>query len=146
MTGTPVQNNLHESWALLHFLLPKIFSDSSTFDEAFNLNPNQVKGKPTASNQPTVEKQGKGDGGPKRANTTSVNRVLLAQAHYMLRPFILRRLKSEVEQTLPPKKEIKIDCRMTAMQKFWVRHLLLREKDAMLAMDEQQREANAIGG
>ena len=34
----------------------------------------------------------------------------------MMRPFILRRLKAEVEQTLPPKLETKIDCPMTSMQ------------------------------
>ena len=33
VTGTPLQNNLHELWALLNFLLPDIFSSSSDFDE-----------------------------------------------------------------------------------------------------------------
>jgi SWI/SNF-related matrix-associated actin-dependent regulator of chromatin subfamily A member 5 len=37
ITGTPLQNNLHELWALLNFLLPDIFSDSEQFDEWFNL-------------------------------------------------------------------------------------------------------------
>ena len=37
ITGTPLQNNLHELWALLNFLLPDIFSDSDQFDEWFNL-------------------------------------------------------------------------------------------------------------
>lgn len=35
LTGTPLQNNLHELWALLNFLLPDIFSSSDQFDEWF---------------------------------------------------------------------------------------------------------------
>lgn len=28
LTGTPLQNNLHELWALLNFLLPDVFNNS----------------------------------------------------------------------------------------------------------------------
>ena len=28
LTGTPLQNNLHELWALLNFLLPDVFSSA----------------------------------------------------------------------------------------------------------------------
>lgn len=35
ITGTPLQNNLHELWALLNFLLPEVFSSADTFDEYF---------------------------------------------------------------------------------------------------------------
>ena len=38
LTGTPLQNNLHELWALLNFLLPDVFTSSDDFDEWFNTN------------------------------------------------------------------------------------------------------------
>merc|ERR1719198_1286508 len=43
ITGTPMQNNLHELWALLNFLLPDIFSSSEDFDEWFNITDKQVE-------------------------------------------------------------------------------------------------------
>jgi SNF2 family DNA or RNA helicase len=35
--GTPLQNNLHELWALLNFLLPEVFASAEKFDEWFNV-------------------------------------------------------------------------------------------------------------
>ena len=37
LTGTPLQNNLKELWALLNFLLPDIFGSSEEFDDFFNI-------------------------------------------------------------------------------------------------------------
>ena len=42
LAGTPLQNNLHELWALLHFLHPELFDDPTVFDNAFNLSKGQV--------------------------------------------------------------------------------------------------------
>lgn len=33
ITGTPLQNNVHELWALLNFIVPDIFNDSKRFEE-----------------------------------------------------------------------------------------------------------------
>ena len=43
LTGTPLQNNLHELWALLNFLLPDIFASAEqvhycTFDDCSDLH------------------------------------------------------------------------------------------------------------
>lgn len=38
MTWFYLQNNLHELWSLLNFLLPEIFSSSETFDEWFQIS------------------------------------------------------------------------------------------------------------
>ena len=32
ITGTPLQNNVHELWALLNFIVPEIFNDSEKFE------------------------------------------------------------------------------------------------------------------
>lgn len=37
ITGTPLQNNLHELWALLNFLLPEVFASAEKFEEWFSL-------------------------------------------------------------------------------------------------------------
>ncbi|ODQ65772.1 hypothetical protein NADFUDRAFT_58324 [Nadsonia fulvescens var. elongata DSM 6958] len=80
ITGTPLQNNLHELWALLNFILPDIFSSSATFDEWF---------------ESQGEDQEKKDS-------------VIKQLHSVLRPFLLRRIKADVEKSLLPKKEVNI--------------------------------------
>ena len=90
MTGTPLQNNLHELWSLLNFLLPEIFASSSDFDEWFNLD-------------------GKGDGEEEELTDMEKekrNKNIIEQLHRILRPFLLRRVKREVEKSLAPKVEI----------------------------------------
>jgi SWI/SNF-related matrix-associated actin-dependent regulator of chromatin subfamily A member 5 len=61
----------------------------------------------------------------------TVNKTMLSKAHYMLRPFMLRRLKADVEKGLPPRIETKIMCPLSEMQIFWYKRLLLKESDAM---------------
>ena len=48
-TGTPLQNNLPELWALLNFLLPTIFSSVDTFDQWFNKPFAAFRNQPNAS-------------------------------------------------------------------------------------------------
>lgn len=49
----------------------------------------------------------------------------------VLRPFLLRRKKADVERTLPPKKEINIYVGMSTMQREWYHQILLRDIDAI---------------
>ena len=37
LTGTPLQNNLHELWALLNFLLPDVFNSSEVREYVGNI-------------------------------------------------------------------------------------------------------------
>lgn len=38
ITGTPLQNNLKELWALLNFIMPELFDESEIFTEVTNKN------------------------------------------------------------------------------------------------------------
>ncbi|KAI6668138.1 hypothetical protein NL676_028602 [Syzygium grande] len=68
ITGTPLQNNLHELWSVLNFLLPEIFSSAETFDEWFQI-------------------AGEND-----------QQEFVQQLYKVLLPFLLQRLKSDVEK------------------------------------------------
>ena len=116
LTGTPIQNNMGEMYCLLHYLAPKVFDDPNVFSDCFSLVQDNIK----------------------------VDRKTLVNAHYMLRIFILRRLKVEVEFSLPSKLETLIRCPMSEMQKFWTKRLLMREQALMEAMDSKEKSKNAI--
>ncbi|KAJ2369347.1 chromatin remodeling complex Adenosinetriphosphatase, partial [Coemansia sp. RSA 2611] len=96
ITGTPLQNNLHELWALLNFLLPDVFGSSEVFDEWFE--------------------KGEDD-----------QEQVVQQLHKVLQPFLLRRVKSDVEHSLLPKKEINLYVGLTPMQRTWYRRILERD-------------------
>ena len=51
---------------------------------------------------------------------------LVERLHGVLRPFLLRRLKADVEKKLPPKKENKIYIGLSKMQREWYTRILLR--------------------
>lgn len=50
-----------------------------------------------------------------------VDAAALSSAHYLLRPFCLRRVKDEVEVSLPPKVETRIAVPLAEQQVFWYR-------------------------
>ncbi|KAI9684453.1 MAG: hypothetical protein M1829_002263 [Trizodia sp. TS-e1964] len=100
ITGTPLQNNLHELWALLNFLLPDVFGDSEAFDQWFSGQD---------GDQDTV----------------------VQQLHRVLQPFLLRRVKSDVEKSLLPKKEINLYIGMAEMQVRWYQKILEKDIDAV---------------
>lgn len=56
---------------------------------------------------------------------------VVEQLHKVLRPFLLRRIKSEVETSLLPKKEINVYVRMSSMQKKWYQRILEKDLDAV---------------
>lgn len=97
ITGTPLQNNLHELWALLNFLLPEIFGDAEQFDEWFNVS---------------------GEKGQEN---------VVKKLHTVLRPFMLRRVKKDVACSVPPKKETKLFIGLTPMQQQWYKKILSKD-------------------
>ena len=102
LSGTPTQNNTHEIWALLHFLLPKVFVTSEPFDRCFNLI------------------------------TNSIDQDQLFKIHTLLKPLMLRRVKSEIQQKLPKKTETKIFVGLTDLQKEWYKKLVSRDMQLLL--------------
>jgi len=94
LTGTPLQNDLMELWSLMHFLMPHVFQSHQEFKDWFC---NPISG--------MVEGQDK------------VNKEVIDRLHNVLRPFILRRLKRDVEKQLPKKHEHVIYCRLSRRQR-----------------------------
>lgn len=94
LTGTPLQNDLMELWSLMHFLMPHVFQSHQEFKDWFS-NPISVM----------VEGQEK------------VNKEVVDRLHNVLRPFLLRRLKRDVEKQLPMKHEHVIYCRLSRRQR-----------------------------
>ncbi|KAJ9455553.1 ISWI chromatin-remodeling complex ATPase ISW2 [Diplonema papillatum] len=103
LTGTPLQNNLKELWALLNFLLPTLFRDATDFDQWFD------------------------------AAAGSADDDVMNKLHHMLRPFMLRRIKEEADTAIPPKKEVYVSCRLTELQRKWYQNVLARELDVVNA-------------
>ncbi|SPO00505.1 probable component of SWI/SNF global transcription activator complex [Cephalotrichum gorgonifer] len=98
LTGTPLQNNLGELWAMLNFVLPNIFKSATTFDEWFNT--------PFANT-----------GSQDKMDLTEEEQILvIRRLHKVLRPFLLRRLKKDVEKDLPDKTEKVIKCKFSSLQ------------------------------
>ncbi|XP_043720018.1 chromatin structure-remodeling complex protein SYD-like isoform X3 [Telopea speciosissima] len=107
LTGTPLQNNLEELWALLNFLLPNIFNSSEDFSQWFN--------KPFESG---------GDNSPDQALLSEEeNLLIINRLHQVLRPFVLRRLKHKVENELPEKIERLVRCEASAYQKLLMKRV-----------------------
>ena len=63
-------------------------------------------------------------------------------AFKVLRPFLLRRLKSDVEKGLPPKKETILKVGMSQMQKQYYRALLQKDLEVVNAGGERKRLLN----
>jgi SNF2 family DNA or RNA helicase len=95
LSGTPLQNNLMELWSLLHFLMPHIFQSQSEFQYWFN-------------NPMTGMVQG----------SQGVSSTLVGRLHGVIRPFLLRRLKIDVESQLPKKYEHILKVPLARRQQF----------------------------
>lgn len=57
--------------------------------------------------------------------------AVVKQLHKVLRPFLLRRVKMDVEKSLAPKRESNVYVGMTDMQRKWYRNLLEKDIDAV---------------
>ncbi|KAL1225590.1 Chromatin-remodeling ATPase INO80 [Cardamine amara subsp. amara] len=93
LTGTPIQNNMAELWALLHFIMPTLFDSHDQFNEWFS------KG---------IENHAEHGG--------TLNEHQLNRLHAILKPFMLRRIKKDVVSELTTKTEVTVHCKLSSRQ------------------------------
>lgn len=87
LTGTPIENSLDELWSLFDFLMPGLLSTYDRFVEKYVRTPAQPQGR----NMEGLRKK--------------------------VSPFILRRMKRDVLEELPPVSEIVYHCHLTDVQR-----------------------------
>ncbi|KAK4124413.1 hypothetical protein N657DRAFT_644636 [Parathielavia appendiculata] len=103
LTGTPLQNNLTELWSLLYFLAPPEngeggFVDLKEFHNWFSRPESQIL-----------------ESG--REHLDDEARAIISKLHKVLRPYLLRRLKADVEKQMPAKYEHVEFCRLSKRQR-----------------------------
>ncbi|KAK4152395.1 SNF2 family N-terminal domain-containing protein [Chaetomidium leptoderma] len=103
LTGTPLQNNLTELWSLLYFLAPPEngeggFVDLKEFHNWFSRPESQIL-----------------ESGREQLDDEA--RAIISKLHKVLRPYLLRRLKADVEKQMPGKYEHVEFCRLSKRQR-----------------------------
>ncbi|XP_048508009.1 SWI/SNF-related matrix-associated actin-dependent regulator of chromatin subfamily A containing DEAD/H box 1 homolog [Athalia rosae] len=123
ITGTPMQNNLLELVSLLVFVMPSMFAGKlEDLKSLFPKNAKPVSGKDSI-NQSTFERD--------QVSTTK----------QIIKPFILRRLKSEVLRDLPLKTEKLIKCTLEKSQHELYQNLIAE----FSAEADENNEVNGTG-
>uniref|UniRef100_A0A5F8HA60 SWI/SNF-related matrix-associated actin-dependent regulator of chromatin subfamily A containing DEAD/H box 1 n=1 Tax=Monodelphis domestica TaxID=13616 RepID=A0A5F8HA60_MONDO len=121
LTGTPVQNNLLELMSLLNFVMPHMFSSSTS--EIRRMFSSKAK---SAEEQSIYEKE------------------RIAHAKQIIKPFILRRVKEEVLKQLPPKKDCVELCAMSEKQEQLYFGLFNKMKKSINGMEKSSEMGNVM--
>eukprot|EP01139_Manchomonas_bermudensis_P015775 Amastigsp_a510994_13.p1 type:complete len:724 gc:universal Amastigsp_a510994_13:125-2296(+) len=115
LTGTPLQNSLKELWALLNFLLPDIFDDAVAFEDWFGFAELEA------------------EAGLERAVAAEEENTMVSKLHGILRPFLLRRLKTDVDLAIPKKTELLVYTALSPQQRTLYEATLARELRSVVA-------------
>ncbi|CAB4491398.1 unnamed protein product [Rhizophagus irregularis] len=99
LSGTPIQNNVLELWSLFDFLMPGFLGTEKQFNERF--------GKPILSSRDSKSSSKEQEAGA----------LALEALHKQVLPFLLRRLKEDVLNDLPPKIIQDYYCELSDIQK-----------------------------
>ena len=87
LTGTPLENRADELWSLFSVIVPGLLGDRAAFDRRFG------------------------------ARVEMGDRAARKGLAALLRPFLLRRLKGEVAQDLPPRTELTVDVTLSTRER-----------------------------
>ena len=112
LTGTPIQNNMQELWALLHFIMPTLFDSHDEFSEWFSKD---------------IESHAQ--------SNTKLNEDQLKRLHMILKPFMLRRIKKHVQKELGDKVEKDVFCDLTYRQRAY--YASLRNRVSIIDLIEK---------
>ncbi|KAJ9663933.1 putative DNA helicase ino80 [Coniosporium apollinis] len=112
LTGTPIQNNMQELWALLHFIMPSLFDSHDEFSDWFSKD---------------IESHAQ--------SNTKLNEDQLKRLHMILKPFMLRRIKKHVQKELGDKIEEDVFCDLTYRQRAY--YSGLRNKISIMDLIEK---------
>lgn len=165
LSGTPLQNNLHELWALLNFISPLIFNVPEDFvglvrgelPDGSAMEPS-LRGEQIGEESVTLEVNEElseiteiaTDTTTDTTNTQPVSSVLTtdesvaAKMHDVLKLFILRREKKDVE-SLPAKREYLINCGMTSLQRSLYKSLLAKDLGCLDKVLRSKSSTSSIG-
>ncbi|KAF2738528.1 hypothetical protein EJ04DRAFT_428494 [Polyplosphaeria fusca] len=112
LTGTPIQNNMQELWALLHFIMPSLFDSHDEFSDWFSKD---------------IESHAQ--------SNTKLDENQLKRLHMILKPFMLRRIKKHVQKELGDKIELEVYCDLTYRQRNY--YAGLRNKISIMELIEK---------
>eukprot|EP00808_Paulinella_micropora_P009348 g48217.t1 len=129
LTGTPLQNDLKELWALLNFLQPSIFNSQNSFEKWF-AQPLQSMGVGNAQMR---------EGEDEELMSKESKLLLINRLHQVLGFFMLRREKQQVETELPARIEKVLRCKLTPVQRLMY-ELLEKGQVSMQATKLQLRK------
>ncbi|MBP9762821.1 DEAD/DEAH box helicase [Patescibacteria group bacterium] len=116
LTGTPLENGVHELWSVFDFLMPGFFGTARSFTAQFS--------------RPIRERN---------------DQQALDKLRRKLKPFMLRRTKEMMASELPPKIEQEITCRLSPEQLvLYTRTLEQIRSDVTRLVEEQGFERSKI--
>ncbi|XP_066430133.1 SWI/SNF-related matrix-associated actin-dependent regulator of chromatin subfamily A containing DEAD/H box 1 isoform X2 [Eleutherodactylus coqui] len=121
LTGTPVQNNLLELMSLLNFVMPHMFSSSTS--EIRRMFSSKSK---STDEQSTFEKE------------------RIAHAKKIMKPFILKRVKNEVLKQLPPKQDHVHFCQLSKKQQQLYDDLMIKLKRSIEGPEKNSELCNVM--